>query len=278
MKISKTAVLGKNVTIKDGAIIEDNVVIGDNCYIDYNAIIKENVVLGEGSFVGAQCILGEFLYDFFEDNSNKKHPLLIGERALIRSGSILYGDNVIGTDFQTGHRVTIREGTKIGNHVSVGTLSDIQGDCQIGNYVRMHSNVHIGMKSQIDDYVWIFPYVVLTNDPTPPSDVLKGVKIEKFACICTSSVVLPGIHIGQDALVAAGANVTKDVPDYAVVMGNPAKQHGFVTDIKDASGQSHYPWREHFSRGYPWKGKTYSEWCEMQNSVKNDTESAESGR
>ena len=263
MKISSTAKIGQNVVIREGVIIEDNVTVGDNCYIDYGAIIKENVTLGENSFVGAQCILGEFLYDFFEKRENHIHPLTIGPRALIRSGSILYGGSTIGTNFQTGHRATIREKTKIGNHVSVGTLSDIQGDCQIGNYVRIHSNVFMASKCKIGDYVWIFPHVVLTDDPTPPSETLKGAEIESFACICARSVLLPGIHIGQDALVAAGANVTKDVPDYAVVMGNPAKQHGFVTDIKDASGQSHYPWREHFSRGYPWSGKTFEEWSEQ---------------
>ena len=260
MDIAKTARIGKNVTIRSGVIIEDNVVIGDNCYIDYGAIIKANVTLGEDSFVGAQCILGEFLYDFFEDRQNKAHPLSIGPRALIRSGSILYGDSSFGSDFQTGHRVTIREKTRAGSHVSVGTLSDIQGDCRIGNYVRMHSNVHIGMKSEIKDYVWVFPYVILTNDPTPPSDILKGVVVESFACICTGSIVLPGVHIGQDALVAAGANVTKDVAECAVVMGNPAKQRGLVTDIKDADGNPHYPWRDRFGRGYPWSETTYAEW------------------
>ena len=71
MQIAKTAKVGKNVIIKEGAIIEDNVIIGDNCYIDYGAIIKENVTLGENSFIGGQCILGEFLYDFFQDQQNK---------------------------------------------------------------------------------------------------------------------------------------------------------------------------------------------------------------
>lgn len=98
----------------------------------------------------------------------------------------------MGDYFQTGHQVTIREKSRIGHHVSIGTLSDIQGDCEIGNYVRLHSNVHIGQKSVIHDYVWIFPYVVLTNDPTPPSEELVGVEIKSFAIVATGTVVLPG--------------------------------------------------------------------------------------
>lgn len=258
--ISKSAKIGKNVTIKEGVIIEDNVEIGDDCYLDYNVIVKENVKLGSHSFVGANTILGEILYDFFEDRVNKKHLLTIGKNALIRSGSILYGGSVIGDSFSTGHRVTIREKTIIGEHVNVGTLSDIQGDCQIGNYVHLHSNVHVGMKTNIKDYAWVFPYVIFTNDPTPPSEVLLGTTVEPFAVICTGSVILPGMIIGKDALVAAGTNVTKNVPDCAVVRGNPGKIVGNVMDLKNKDGKKVYPWRYTFDRGMPWKGVPYEEW------------------
>lgn len=142
--------------------------------------------------------------------------MCIGADALIRSWSIVYTGSEIGEHFQTGHQVTIREKSSIGDHVSVGTLSDIQGNCEIGNYVRLHSNVHIGQLSKIDDYVRIFPYVVLTNDPTPSSENFVGVHVRSFAIVATSSVILLGIEIYEDSLVAAGVVVTKDVPQYAV--------------------------------------------------------------
>jgi UDP-3-O-[3-hydroxymyristoyl] glucosamine N-acyltransferase len=69
-------------------------------------------------------------------------------------------------------------------------LSDLQGHCEIGDYVRFHSNVHIGQKSKIGNFVWIFPYVVLTNDPYPPSNNLVGVTVHDFAAIATMSVIL----------------------------------------------------------------------------------------
>ena len=268
MSIAATAKIGKNVTICDGVVIEDNVVIGDNCYIDYNAVIKANVTLEKECFVGAQCILGEFLADFFFDQNNKCHPLTVGQHAVLRSGTIIYGDTKIGAYFQTGHRVTIREKTEIGSYVNVGTLSDIQGDCIIGDYVHMHSNVHIGQKSIIKNYVWIFPYVVLTNDPTPPSNVLSGVTVEQFACICTGSVVLPGVHLGKNCMVGAGANVTKDVEDEMLVVGNPAKALKKVSEIKDADGNAHYPWGYRFDRGMPWKDIGFEEWEMQQNAIK----------
>ena len=79
--------------------------------------------------------------------------------------------------------MTIRENSNIGEHVRIGTLSDIQGYCQIGNYVNMHSNVHVAQASIIHDYVWLFPYVVLTNDPQPPSMTTAGVEIDRLCSL-----------------------------------------------------------------------------------------------
>lgn len=254
-------VLGENVVIKEGTIIGDDVVIEDNVYIDYNCIIRDNVTIKKGSSIGAHCIIGEVLADFYQTRQNYYHPLVIGENAIIRSGTILYGDTVIGTNFQTGHHVTIREKTKIGDNVSVGTLSDIQGNCQIGNYVRIHSNVHIGQLSQIDDFVWIFPYTVLTNDPTPPSEHFIGVQIKSFAIIATGSIIMPGIVVESDSLVAAGAIVTRNVLQYTVVGGNPAKVITDVRNIKNKkTGENIYPWRYTFKRSMPWEDSDYDHW------------------
>ena len=253
--------LGNNVVIRDNCIIEDNVVLGDNVYIDSNTIIRSDVSLGDDSTVGANCIIGEYQMDFYRDRSHHAHPLNIGQNALIRSGSIIYSGSDIGDNFQTGHQVTIREKARIGNNVSVGTLSDIQGNCDIGNYVRMHSNVHIGQLSKIDDCVWIFPYVVLTNDPTPPSENMLGVHIHSFAIVATSTVVLPGIEIMSDSLVGAGSVVNRDVERYAVVVGNPAKQRADIRDMKNKiTGEKVYPWRYHFDRAMPWEGIGFDEW------------------
>lgn len=258
--IGKNVSFGENVTLKHNIIIEDNVTIGDNCYIDSNTIIRSNTVIGNDAFIEANCIIGEYQMDYI-NNRKSEHILKIGEKALIRSGSILYTGSCIGNNFQTGHQVTIREKADIGNFVSVGTLSDIQGNCKIGNYVRLHSNVHIGQLSKIDDYVWIFPYVVLTNDPNPPSEDLKGVHIKSFAIVATGTIVLPGKTIGQDALVGAGSIVTKDVDNYSLVLGNPIRYISDVREIKDKKyGRKIYPWREQFTRGMPWNESTFNQW------------------
>ena len=259
--IGQNVKLGDNVTIKAGCILEDNIIIGDNVFVDCTTIIHSNVIIESDSTIGARCILGEYVVDFYEDRVNKIHPLHIGRGSLIRSESIIYGDNDFGDYLQTGHRVTIREKSQIGEHVRIGTLSDIQGYCKIGNYVQMHSNVHIGQESVIKDYVMIFPYVVLTNDPYPPSRPLHGVTIEEFAVICTGAVLLPGVIVKKDALVGAGAIVSKDVASENIAVGNPAKMVGNVTKIlnKD-TGEQVYPWRYSYGTGMPWAGIGYETW------------------
>ena len=260
--IGNHVVIGDETIIKERCIISDNVSLGSGCKIDYDVIIRENVVVGDSTFVGNRCILGELLADQIIEMRQEK-VLQIGINSIIRSNSILYGGSVIGNDFQTGHHVTIREDAQIGHHVSVGTLSDIQGKCNIGNYVRMHSNVHIGQLSRIDDYVWIFPYVVLTNDPTPPSENLLGVHVNSFAIIATGSVIMPGIEVGRESLIGAGAIVTRNVEDYAAVVGNPAKKISDVRNIKNkVTGEKAYPWRCYFKRGMPWENSSFQEWFE----------------
>lgn len=261
VSIQENVIIGSNTKIQDGSIICSDSKIGEDSYIDFGVIIRENVVIGKNAFIGARCILGEYLVDFIDNRDKQTHATIIGDNAVIRSETIIYGDNSIGDNFQTGHRVTIREKARIGQHVRIGTLSDIQGDCEIGNYVSMHSNVHIGQKSVVKDYAWIYPYVVLTNDPNPPSEQMLGVTVEEFGIVATGSVVLPGKVIGKDALVGAGAVVNKDVPEGKVVVGNPIRELGDVTNIKNKmTGEAVYPWRNHFDRGMPWKGIGYDEW------------------
>lgn len=252
-EIHSTALIGKNVSLNS------NVTIGAN------SIIYDNVTIGQGSVIGSNVILGEPTADYYGAHDYTNAELVIGSGAVIRSHSILYSGSAIGDNFECGHRVTIREGAVIGRNCRIGTLSDIQGHCMIGNYVRIHSNVFIGQKSVVNDFVWLFPHVVLTNDPYPPSNQILGVRIEPYAAIAAKAVVLPGVVIGKDALVGASATVTKDVPSEAVVVGNPARYVASIRDIKSKEGDAVYPWRYYFDRGMPWEGIGFEQWW-----LKND--------
>jgi len=229
------------------ALVSDKAILGKNVTVGAFTIIHDNVIIEDDTVIESYCELG------VENKFCDGKPLLIGKNSLIRSHSTFYAASSFGDNLVTGHKVTVREKTVAGVSFQIGTLGDIQGHCEIGDYVKCHSNVHIGNKSRIGNYVWIFPYVVLTNDPHPPSEVLIGCEINDFAVIATMSVILPGVKIESDTLVGAGSIVNRDVKSGWVVSGNPAVPICEITKIKlkDGSGKNAYPWRSHFHRGYP---------------------------
>jgi len=119
--------------------------------------------------------------------------------------------------------VLIRERTTIGDRSSVGTATVIDGNCVIGNDVSIQSMVYIPTDTTIGNGVFIGPNAVLTNDPYPPSGgKFKGPVICDRASIGANATILPGVTIGEGALVAAGSIVTKDVPAGMLAIGSPA--------------------------------------------------------
>lgn len=234
-------------SIHSTAIVSDSAQLGENVSIGPYTIVHDNVEIGSNTVIGSHCEIG------FPTPLAEGKRLRIGKNSLIRSHSVFYEGSVFGDNLVTGHRVTVREKTNAGQNLQIGTLGDIQGHCSIGDFVRFHSNVHIGQKSKIGNYVWIFPYVVLTNDPHPPSELLIGCEVSDFAVIATMTVVLPGVKIASHTLVGAHALVNRDVREGMVVSGSPAKEVCRVQDVKlkDGTERPAYPWPTHFVRGYP---------------------------
>lgn len=147
----------------------------------------------------------------------------IGHHAVLRSGTIIYCDVIIGNNFQSGHNTLIREKTRIGDRTAIGTATIVDGNSRIGNDVSLQSMVYIPTDTTIGDHVFIGPNAVLTNDRYPPSGSLSGPIIKTGAAIGANSTILPGVSIGIGAFVAAGSIVTRDVPDYMMAIGTPAR-------------------------------------------------------
>lgn len=227
--VSPKAALGENVTVGPFTVIHDNVQIGSGTSIDGYCEIGYPTALAEGA------------------------PLIIGCESVIRSHSIFYQGSTFGDRLVTGHHVAVRERTIAGRGFQIGTFADIQGDCQIGHYVRTQSSVTIGKKSIIGNFVWLFPGVLLTNDPNPPSNELLGVTLEDYVVVAVKSTLLPGVRIGKNSFVTAHALVGQDMPEDSLVSGSPAKRLCKASDMRLKSDirKRAYPWTNRFVRGYP---------------------------
>ena len=180
-------------------------------------------IIGDNTIVSDSVTLG---FPSREHMGKEEFPgTTIGANGMLRSGTIIYSDVQIGNDFSTGHNVMIREKTTIGDGVSIGTNTIIEGNVIIGNNVSLQSLVYILTGVLIEDDVFIGPNAVLTNDPYPPhgGDNLKGPVIRKGASIGANATLLPGVEVGEGALVAAGAVVTRDVPPRMLAVGSPAR-------------------------------------------------------
>jgi acetyltransferase-like isoleucine patch superfamily enzyme len=133
----------------------------------------------------------------------------------------------IGEGTRVWQFVVILKGAEIGKNCNICAHTLIEGDVIIGNNVTVKSGVYIWDGTRIEDDVFLGPNATLTNDLMPRSkqypDSFSGITLKKGSSIGANATLLPGITIGQRAMVGAGAVVTKDVPDYAVVIGNPAR-------------------------------------------------------
>jgi len=218
--------ISRRATLNNVVFEGDNVILGPT-------VIGENSILGFKVMVGypirAKIIGVENLHDqdVFEVYDRLSAGSKLGSHCIIRSGSVIYESVVLGDFVETGHNVLIRENVRVGSRTKIGSGTVIDGNVEIGEEVSIQSLVYIPPYCKVGNRVFLAPRVTLTNDRYPPSKRLLGVIVEDEAIIGASAVLISGVRIGRRAVVAAGAVVTKDVPDEAVVAGVPAKIIGY---------------------------------------------------
>jgi len=193
-------------------------------------MILDNVILGFPST--------SLLLELRQVDLNLEHADYVGcsidHNAIIRSDVVIYCNVTIGNDVRTGHRVLVREDTTIGHNVMIGSNTVIDNNCQIGNRVSIQSSVYIPTGSIIEDHVFMGPGATLTNDKRPirTDEPLCSPTIRRGASLGANCIILPGVTVGEGAFVAAGALVTKDVPDWHMAIGAPAEFRPLPENMK----------------------------------------------
>jgi acetyltransferase-like isoleucine patch superfamily enzyme len=195
------------------------------------AIVYPGTVLGEGCKVLDYAVVGK--QPTLSPRSTAKReelpPLELGAGTIVSTGAVVFAGTTIGERVIVGDQACVRERCAIGDDVVIGRGSLVENDTSVGALTKIQANAYITAYSLLEDNVFIAPCVVTTNDnfmgrTEKRHELVKGPTIRRGARIGGGCVLLPGIEIGEEAFVGAGAVVIRDVPPRAVVVGNPARQ------------------------------------------------------
>ena len=198
--------------------------------IHETAIVYPGTVLGEGVRVLERAVVGK-QPALSARSTAKREPLPpaeIGAGAVVSTGAIVFAGARIGARALLGDAACIRERVTIGDDVVVGRGSLVENDTTIGALTKIQADAYITAYSTLEDNVFIAPCVVTTNDnfmgrTEKRHELMKGPTIRRGARVGGGAVLCPGIEIGEEAFVGAGAVVTKDVEARMLVVGNPAR-------------------------------------------------------
>jgi acetyltransferase-like isoleucine patch superfamily enzyme len=201
------------------------------------AIVYPGTVLGEGCKVLDYAVVGK--QPTLSPRSTAKReelpPLELGAGTIVSTGAVVFAGTTIGERVIVGDQACVRERCSIGDDVVIGRGSLVENDTSVGALTKIQANAYITAYSLLEDNVFIAPCVVTTNDnfmgrTEKRHELVKGPTIRRGARIGGGCVLLPGIEIGEEAFVGAGAVVIRDVPPRALVVGNPAQQIREVPD------------------------------------------------
>ena len=209
-------------------IVGERVRIGENVRFGAHVVVHDDTVVGGGSEIGDMAVLGRAPKLAPHSSAHgRTDPLWVGPGAWIGAGSVVLAGARIATGAIVGDRCFVRERALIGEAAVIGSGSVIDNDVVIGARCRIQTAVYLPAGTVLEEDVFVGPGVTATNDNTMarhgPAEPTPGPKLRRACRVGGGAVLLPGVEVGVEAFVAAGAVVTKDVPPRTVVMGVPAR-------------------------------------------------------
>jgi acetyltransferase-like isoleucine patch superfamily enzyme len=227
-----------------GLMVGHDVQLGSELELGGNVVIHSGTVVGDGCEIQDGAVLGKRprFGKLSSASRDGLDALIVEGGCVICTGAVVYAGARIGARAIIGDQAHVRERAKIGSDTVIGRGSAVDNDVTIGNGVRVQSNCYLTAYSIVEDDVFIAPGVVTTNDDTmgrhPADYALRGATFRRACRVGGGTVLVPGVEIGEEAFIAAGAVVCDDVPPRAVMMGVPARQKRSVPD-EDLWGRWH---------------------------------------
>jgi len=214
----------------DGVELPESVQLGAHVVIHDGSVVGDEVQIQDGVVIGKPLALGP------RSTASREAPppAEIGRGAKVCAGAIVLAGARIGPGTVVGDQAHVRERTSIGEKCVIGRGSAIDNEVVIGDRVQIQTGCYITAFTVVEDDVFVAPGVTLTNDDTMarhgPDYEIRGAVLRRACRVGGGVVMVPGVEVGEEAFVAAGAVVTKDVPARALVMGVPARQVREVPD------------------------------------------------
>ncbi len=208
--LGKDVQVGRGVSFGAYVVVHDGTTIGDGCVIEDHVVLGKRPRLAPGSSAAGEV-----------------SRLELGKEVKVCSGAVVFAGAQVQEGVILGDQSFVRERSLIGTGSVIGRASTVDNDVYVGARVRVQTSVYLTAFTIVEDDVFVGPGVITTNDNTmsrhSAEAPLRGATLRRACRVGGGVVLTPGVEIGEEAFVAAGAVVSCDVPARAVVMGIPAR-------------------------------------------------------
>lgn len=209
-------------------LLEEGVVVGERVSFGAYVVVHAGTMIGDGCSIEDHVVLGKRPRLARHSASRGELAALeLGARVSVGTGAVVFAGARVGPDVIVGDQAFVRERASIGERSVIGRGSVVDNDVVVGARVRVQTNVYLTAFTLVEDDVFVGPGAITTNDDTMSRHgaerPLRGVTLRRACRVGGGAVLTPGVEVGEEAFVAAGAVVTRDVPARAVVMGVPAR-------------------------------------------------------
>jgi acetyltransferase-like isoleucine patch superfamily enzyme len=209
-------------------VLGEGVEIGEGVHFGAHVVVHAGTVIGDGCTIEDHAVLGKRPRLARGSSAKGEVPSLRLEAGVtVCAGAVVFAGASIGEGSIVGDQAYVRERSSIGPGTVIGRGSVVDNDVQVGACVRVQTSVYLTALTLVEDDVFVGPGATTTNDDTMsrhgPETPLRGAVLRRACRVGGGSVLTPGVEVGEEAFVAAGAVVTRDVPARAVVIGVPAR-------------------------------------------------------